>query len=135
MRTRIAISLLLGLVAAGCAKAGPDPAAGEYRERLRAAMEVEVKDRVTRDDNSRVLVEAVEHDALEGLNLGEVQAAFGQGLSCASNTLCAAQGFTSDDLWFPIGQRSGHEPKQLPILIVGFDTHGLVKRVYTLKTH
>lgn len=98
-------------------------------------METEVTDRASRDQNSRLLVEAVEHDALEGLQLAEVQAAFGQGLSCEDNALCSAQGFGDDDLYYPIGQRTGEEPKQLPILIVGLGPHGEVERVFTLSTH
>lgn len=135
MPVRLELFGLAALLTCGCARSGPDPAAGEYRKRLRAAMEAPVTDRASRDEHSRLLVEAVEHDALEGLNLADVQAAFGQGLSCEGNTLCSAQGFKSSDLYYPIGQRSGEEPKQLPILIVGLGPHGEVTRVYTLRTH
>jgi hypothetical protein len=135
MRVRLELSLLAVLLTCGCAKPGPDPAAGEYRKRLRAAMETPVTDRESRDQNSKLLIESVEHGALEGLNLAQVQAAFGQGLSCEGNALCSEQGFSDSDLYYPIGQRSGDEPKQLPILIVGLGPHGQVERVYTLKTH
>jgi len=129
-----ALGVLVAL-GAGCASSQPDAAAGQWRTRLRNAMSVSVETRQERDRLSHVLVDAVEHDALEGLNLGEVQAAFGQGLSCADNSLCAEQGFTSDALYFPIGQVADDSIKQLPVLIVGFDGHGNIKRVYTLRTH
>jgi hypothetical protein len=77
----------------------------------------------------------VEHDAVEGLDLSQVQAAFGQGQPCSGQALCAEQGFAGDDLYFPVGEAADDSITQLPVLIVGFDTHGHVKRVYTLKTH
>ncbi|HKU45168.1 MAG TPA: hypothetical protein VJR89_43710 [Polyangiales bacterium] len=125
---------LFGSIAA-CAPQKPDPTAAAWRERLQAAMQERVSTRTQRDEHSRVLVEAVEHDALEGLNADQVQAAFGQGQPCSEQELCSKQGFAGDDLYYPIGEAADDSIKQLPVLIVGFDTHGTVKRVYTLKTH
>ncbi len=128
--------LAVSLASSGsCAKVGPDPTAREWRSRLANAMQAKVATREQRDENSKVLVEAVEHDAVQGLNLAEVQAAFGQGQPCSTQSLCAEQGFAGDDLYFPIGERADDAIKQLPALIIGFDPHGGVKRVYTLKTH
>jgi hypothetical protein len=123
-----------GWLGFGCAAARPDPAAAEWRKKLQAAMQAPVADRTQRDQNSRVLTDAVAHDALTGLNLSDVQAMFGQGQPCSEQSLCAEQGFSGDDLYYAIGQLENDKLKQLPVLIVGFDTHGLVKRVYTLST-
>jgi hypothetical protein len=120
---------------AACAPKGPDPTAAAWRERLQALMQERVSTRAQRDEHSRVLVDAVEHDALEGLDLAQVQAQFGHGQPCSEQALCAEQGFSGDDLYFQIGEIADDSIKQLPVLIVGFDTHGMVKRVYTLKTH
>jgi len=98
-------------------------------------MQARVSTRTQRDEHSRVLLDAIAHDALEGLNLAQVQAQFGQGQPCSEQALCAEQGFSGDDLYFEIGEIADDSIKQLPVLIVGFDTHGGVKRVYTLKTH
>lgn len=135
-RVWLVSSLLLGLSnASACAPAQPDPTAREWRERLATAMQAKVATREQRDENSRVLVEAIDHDALEGMNLAEIQARFGQGEPCSGQSLCAEQGFSGDDLYFAIGERTDDSIKQLPALIVGFDSHGGVKRVYTLRTH
>jgi hypothetical protein len=125
---------LFGLLVA-CAPAQPDPTAAAWRSRLQELMQERVSTRTQRDEHSRVLVDAVAHDAFEGLNLAQVQAQFGQGQPCSGQALCAEQGFSGDDLYFPIGEIADDSIKQLPVLIVGFDTHGNVKRVYTLKTH
>ena len=129
-------TILLGLMACGlaCAPAQLDAAAGQWRARLSDAMQAPVETREQRSQHSRILVDAVAHDALEQLTLAQVQAAFGQGFACSGNELCSKQGFSGDDLYYPVGQLKTGTIKQLPILIVGFDTHGHVKRVYTLQT-
>ena len=133
LRSSRAIALF-GLISA-CAPAQPDPTAAAWRDKLQAAMQERVSTRTQRDANSHVLVDAVEHDAFEGLNLADVQAKFGHGQPCSEQALCSEQGFSGDDLYFEIGEKADDSIKQLPVLIVGFDTHGAVKRVYTLKTH
>jgi hypothetical protein len=127
-------SAVLATGLAACAASQPDAAAAQWRVRLREAMQVSVTTREQRAELSRVLVDAVAHDALEALTLADVQANFGQGFSCEGNALCAEHGFTDDDLYFPIGDLRTDKIKQLPVLVVGFDTHGHVQRVYTLRT-
>lgn len=128
------MSLAISFIA-GCAAAKPDPNAAEWRSKLANAIKEPVATRDQRDEHSRVLVAAIDHDALEGLNSDQIQAAFGPGEPCSGQALCAEQGFASDDLYYAVGEPSDDKIKQLPVLIVGFDPHGTVKRVYTLKTH
>lgn len=128
----LAVAALLG---AGCAATQPDPAAREWRDKLANAIREPVASREQRDEHSRVLVTAIDHDAIVGLNADQVRAAFGAGVPCSEASLCAEQGFSGDDLYYDIGQKADDQIKQLPVLIVGFDAHGTVKRVYTLKTH
>lgn len=120
---------------AGCASTQPDPAAKEWRGKLANAIREPVETRDQRDDHSRVMVAAVDHDALVGLNADQVRAALGAGKPCAGQSLCSQQGFGGDDLYYAVGQDTNDEIKQLPVLIVGFDTHGNVNRTWTLKTH
>jgi hypothetical protein len=127
-----AVAVLLG---AGCAGTQPDPTAREWRDKLGDAIREPVASREQRDEHSRVLVAAVDHDAVVGLNADQVRAALGPGQPCDGQSLCAEQGFSGDDLYYAIGQKADDKIKQLPVLIVGFDPHGTVKRVYTLKTH
>ena len=128
--TLASFSLLLA-----CGPKGPDPTAAAWRDKLQGLMQERVSTRTQRDEHSRVLVDAVEHDAFEGLNLDQVQQKFGRGQPCSEQALCAEQGFSGDDLYYEIGEIADDSIKQLPVLIVGFDTHGTVKRVYTMKTH
>jgi hypothetical protein len=126
---------LAGGVAAACATTQPDPAARQWRTKLAEAIREPVATRDQRDLHSRVLMNAVDHDVVVGLNVDQVRAAFGPGEPCAGQSLCAEQGFSGDDLYYAVGQPADDKIKQLPVLIVGFDTHGTVKRIYTLKTH
>jgi hypothetical protein len=128
-------AVALAGLAASCAASQPDPTAREWRSKLAGAIREPVATREQRDDHSRVLVAAVDHDAIVGLNADEIQAAFGPGEPCSGQALCSEQGFSGDDIYYAIGQKTDDKLKQLPVLIVGFDPHGKVKRVYTLKTH
>jgi hypothetical protein len=122
-------------LAAGCATTQPDPAAKEWRSKLADAIREPVASRDQRDQHSRLLIAAIDHDAIVGLNSDEVKAAFGPCEPCSGQALCAEQGFSGDDLYYAVGQPTDDKLKQLPVLIIGFDTRGTVKRVYTLKTH
>jgi hypothetical protein len=128
-----AVAALLGVGCAGTHQ--PDPAAREWRDKLGNAIREPVASREQRDEHSRVLLAAVDHEAVVGLNSDQVRAALGPGEPCSGQSLCAEQGFAGDDLYYAIGQKADDKIKQLPVLIVGFDAHGTVKRVYTLKTH
>jgi hypothetical protein len=132
--TFVSAALAAGLGSA-CATTQPDPAAKEWRTKLADAIREPVTSRDERDLHSRVMMNAVDHDAVVGLNADQVRAAFGPGVPCSGQALCAEQGFSGDDLYYAIGQPTDDKIKQLPVLIVGFDTHGAVKRIYTLKTH
>lgn len=123
------------LLAVGCGGAASDIKPEQWRSRLRGAMQESVPTREKRDELSRVLVDAIDAGALDRLTRPDVQAAFGPGLSCESLPLCHEQGFQSDDWYYLIGTATDPKVKQLPTLIIGFDTHNQVARVYTLRTH
>jgi hypothetical protein len=123
------------LTCAACAGSADPMAAAQARDRLRAAMQAQVATREQRDEQSRLLLAEVEPAQLERLTLSELQAALGHGSSCRASDLCAKYGFAPDDWYYPIGQVQGEAIEQLPTLIVGFDPHGRVHRVFTLKTH
>lgn len=129
------MAILVSLLATGCAARSPEAALSEQRARLRSAMQREVPSRDVRDEQSRTLVEVAESGALERLTRPEVRAAFGPGLSCETYDLCSDQGFSGSDWYYLIGVASDAKIKQLPVLIVGFDPHDRVSRVYTLRTH
>lgn len=130
-----ALKLVAALTCAACASTADPRVAASARDRLRAAMQAQVSTREQRDEQSRLLLAEVEPAQLERLTLSELQAALGHGNSCRASDLCAKYGFAPDDWYYPIGQVEGEAVKQLPTLIVGFDPHGRVHRVFTLKTH
>jgi hypothetical protein len=123
------------LLGTGCAGGNAEASPADLRAQLRSAMQREVSTREVRDELSHVLVEAADGGALDRLTRPEVQAAFGPGLACETYSLCQDQGFAGSDWYYPIGHTSDPKIKQLPVLIVGFDPHDNVSRVYTLKTH
>jgi hypothetical protein len=135
MRRWVGVVALVSLAGACGGSASSSVKREEWRAKLRTAMQEDVPTRDKRDELSRLMVEAVENGALDRLNQLDVQNAFGKGLSCDGNELCEKQGFESTDWYYPIGNATDDKIKQLPILIVGFDGHGRVSRVYTLKTH
>ena len=127
------VAALIGTAA--CASTADQRSAAAARDRLRAAMQTPVATREQRDAQSRLLLDEVERAELERLSLSQVEAALGHGNSCRVSDLCEAQGFGPDDWYYPIGAIADDKIKQLPTLIVGFDPHGRVKRVFTLRTH
>jgi hypothetical protein len=122
------------LVCVACAS-GPELRPETWRARLRDALSEPVPTRERRDELSRVLVDAVDSGAFDRLTRPEVQAALGAGLACESYELCARQGFEGSDWYYLVGHATDERITQLPVLIVGFDPHDRVKRVYTLRTH
>lgn len=93
-----------------------------------------IETRAARDEQSRLLADAVEHGSLDDLNRGQIQALFGKGAACRMD-VCAANGFTADDWYYEIGRSAGDDVKQLPVLIVGFDHRDRAAHVWTLTTH
>jgi hypothetical protein len=123
------------LLSSACAGQSDPLSAAQARDKLRSALSREVHTRDERDDQSRLMIDAVERADLERLTLSEVQAALGLGNSCQSSDLCSDQGFRGDDVYYVIGQAADDKIKQMPTLILGFDPHGHVKRVFTMRTH
>jgi hypothetical protein len=127
---------LLSLLATGCGGAASSEVKPEqWRTRLHGAMHESVATRDKRDELSRLLVDAIDAGALDRLTRPDIEAAFGPALACQSLPLCAEQGFQDDDWYYLIGTAADPKIKQLPVLIIGFDTHNQVSRVYTLRTH
>lgn len=125
----------VGVLLCACAGQSAQLSAAQARDKLRSALGREVHTRDERDDQSRLMIDAVEHADLERLTLSEVQATLGLGNSCQASDLCSDQGFRGDDVYYVIGQATDDKIKQMPTLILGFDPHGHVKRVFTLRTH
>jgi hypothetical protein len=123
------------VLSSACASQSDQLAVAQARDKLRAALSRPVHTRDERDDQSRLMLDAVEHAELERMTLSEVQAALGLGNVCQASDLCSAQGFSGDDVYYVIGQATDDRIKQMPTLILGFDPHGHVKRVFTLRTH
>lgn len=123
-----------GSVAVACAS-GPSIDSAQWRQRLRTAMHEPVSSRDQRDQQSRLLVEATSEADLERMTYTQVEAEFGKGTNCQNNAICQEQGFGSEDVYYPIGVATTDKIKQLPLLIIGYDQHGHVKRVFALRTH
>lgn len=126
--------MFVGWLASACAS-GPSIDSAQWRQRLRTAMQEPVSTRDQRDRQSRLLVEATSEADLERMNHTQVEAEFGKGTNCQNNAICQEQGFGSEDIYYPIGVATTDKIKQLPLLIIGYDQHGHVKRVFALRTH
>jgi hypothetical protein len=77
------------LLWSACAGQSDPLNAAQARDKLRAALGREVHTRDERDDQSRLMIDAVEQADLERLTLSEVQAALGLGNSCQASDLCS----------------------------------------------
>ncbi|MCS6799000.1 MAG: hypothetical protein NZ898_10795 [Myxococcota bacterium] len=132
-RATVAVALMaISTLVAGCG--GPSLAREEHWRRLAEAMRTPVR---TRDDSaaaSRTVQAAVDDGALDDLSRAEVEARIGRGDPCSRHPRCAELGFEDDDWFYTVGDTSeaGAQP---PLLIVGFDVSGRVRRVWNLRTH
>ena len=124
----------LALLLCACGGSLSDAEASQLRQQLRSAMEDAVATREKRDEQSRLLADIVAKGALDGLNYTEVRAAFGPGQACRLE-VCEQKGFAESDWYYEIGQATSPEVKQMPLLILDFDSRGRVAKVFTLTTH
>jgi hypothetical protein len=124
----------LVLYSQACASGTSALRADQERGKLRSAMQVPVATREKRDEQSRLLATSVEDAGLEGLDRPSVRAAFGPGKSCDLQ-VCRNNGFTDGDWYYEIGVMENEQVKQLPLLLLSFDPHERVKRVFTFTTH
>jgi len=97
-------------------------------------MSAPVESRERRDAQSRLLADNVDTASLTTLDRNSVRSLFGPGLSCEL-TLCTSHGFHADDWYYELGVNQSAQVKQLPLLMIAFDPHQRVKRVFTLTTH
>lgn len=134
MRRALAMLCLAVPYAIGCSSALSDAEARQQQQRLRDAMGTSIDSRQQRDEQSRLLADIVATGALDGLNSTQLRAALGPGQACRTE-LCDAQGFKDSDWFYEIGRAGSPDVKQVPVLIVGFDSRGRVARVFTLTTH
>jgi hypothetical protein len=124
----------LSVTLCACAGAQASAHAAQLRANLRNAMQKPITSRASRDEQSRLLANTVKEDALDGLDREKVRAAFGPGQSCRLD-VCSEQGFTAHDWYYEIGVIANESVKQLPLLLIAFDPHERVSRVFTLTTH
>jgi hypothetical protein len=133
-RHELSFACVCALTIAACAAQPGTERIVELRQQLRTAMQTSVTTRAQRDDQSRLLADVVEHDALDGMMRPEVQAAFGPGIACRIE-VCRKNGFEEGDWYYEVGVRGGREVKQLPLVLFKFDSHDRTTRVFTLTTH
>ncbi|MEM9075198.1 MAG: hypothetical protein AAGE52_42260 [Myxococcota bacterium] len=102
---------------------------------LRSAMEAPVNTQEEAAQHSRVVQDAVDGDALQGLRRFEVEEKLGRGDACSRHPRCGELGFDSDDWFYNVGALGEGFPGPVPSLIVGFDRRGVVVRVWNLQLH
>ncbi len=124
--------LLIALVVA-CG--GPSIPRERLLANLRDALDEPVEDAEAADRHSRAVQQVVDADALQGLRRFEVQERLGRGDPCSRHPRCAELGFEPDDWFYGVGALGGGYPGPVPSLIVGFDHHGVVVRVWNLRLH
>jgi len=135
MRTSRSLGVCALVSLWACASSGESELrAQQSRADLRSAMQVQVDSRERRDEQSKLLAERVERANLESTDRPGILAAFGPGKPCVLE-LCEKHGFIDTDWYYELGVPASDQVKQLPLLLVGFDPHDHVKRVFTLTTH
>ncbi len=131
-RKRSLVGLTVSLLClAGCG--GASQGGSELLPQLRAAMGKPVDSMDQSKAHSRLVEDALESNALSGMNRAEVEAAIGRGDECSRHPRCAEQNFQNDDWYYDVGTL-GAGGAQLPVLIVGFDHTGHVTRTWNLRT-
>ncbi len=113
---------------AGCGAATVDRSSPD---RLRTAIGAEVTDSDVLASHNRIVREVVDGGALEGLRTFEVEERIGRGTQCGIREACLDRGFRSSDWIYDVGHQPG-EPDLAagPLLLVGFDTAGIVERTH-----
>ena len=124
----LTVSLLCVAACGGASRGGTD-----LLPQLRSAMGQPVDSLEQSKAHSRLVEDALEGNALSGMDRAEVQAAIGRGDECSRHPRCAEQGFQNDDWYYDVGTL-GAGGAQLPVLIVGFDHTGHVTRTWNLRT-
>jgi hypothetical protein len=130
----IAACTLLTELLSGCAGSHSEAQAHAALTQLQSAMHAAVGDRTERDEQSRLLADSVERADLERMDRDSVRTAFGPGKPCAIK-VCEVNGFAPSDWYYEIGVSNNERIAQLPLLILAFDPHEHVKRVFAFTTH
>lgn len=128
--TRLALAASALTAAAICA-CGPPPDHSATLARLRDAITAPIETPTQLEDHNQLVESVSESNALDGLRQFEVQERIGRGEQCGARQICEERGFRPTDWVYDVG-RDPSDP-QLPAgptLIVGFDTTGIVDRVY-----
>jgi len=133
MRLHRVIVILLSC--AGAYASGPSVPATQHIAQLRGATQGPVETRDQNQQNSKLVQEVVDSEALLRLNRHEVAEQLGKGEMCVHHELCAKQGFVQDDWYYDVGQGNEDAVGKRPVLILGFDDHGVVDRTYNLRVH
>lgn len=132
---RLAPHLLgIGLFVGACASAPTTPPE-TLLANLHRAMEAPVSTREGSIENSHLVQDTVDADALQGMRRFEVEETIGRGDPCSRHPRCAEIGFEDDDWFYTVGGLGAGFGGPVPLLIVGFDREGRVTRVWNLRTH
>ena len=133
MRLPRLIVMLLGC-GGGCATGSGVPPAQHVAD-LRSATWGPVQSREQNQENSKLVQDVVDSEALLRLNRHEVAEQLGKGEACGRHDLCGEHGFHADDWYYDVGQANETVVGKRPVLIIGFDDHGVVDRTYNLRIH
>ena len=133
MRILLPFALALPLLVA-CG-GGPQVPPDQLLAELARARETPVSSGEESATHSRLVQDVVDADALQDLRRFEVEEKIGRGEPCSRHPRCGQLGFQADDWFYPIGAMGEGYGGPVPLLIVGFDRHGAVDRVWTLRTH
>ena len=114
---------------------GPSVPKGQLIAQLQEALRTPVDSSEQSASHSRVVEDAVEAAALEGLRRHEVEEKIGRGDDCSRHPRCGELGFESDDWFYNVGPMGEGYGGPVPVLILGFDREGKVVRAWNLRTH
>lgn len=114
---------------------GPSIPPDQLLGSLRSAIAEPVDTPEQAAERSRVVQDAVDGDALHGLQRHEVEEKIGRGDPCSRHPRCGELGFDADDWFYNVGALGEGFAGPVPVLIVGFDHHGTVVRAWNLRLH
>jgi hypothetical protein len=133
--TNICQVVLVALIVCTACGATSDVPRKEWLRRLSDAIQSRVDSREANQQNSRIVEQALNENALKNMMRFEVKRALGSGQACGQHPKCQELGFQSDDLYYTVGEGDETKIGKRPMMIVGFDHEGNVIRVWNLRIH
>lgn len=134
-RSRGLVVFLVGMFVGMFVACGPSIPRAQLLSELADAAAASVSDAEASARHSRIVQAAVDGDALLGLRRFEVEQTLGRGDVCSRHPRCGRLGFETDDWLYHVGAMGEGYGGPVPLLIVGFDRHGVATRVWNLRTH